>query len=447
MGMPSTDADNTFEQLLQGLPADIVTLAIEFKAFTRSRKIKSATELLRAVLMFAGLDMTEREVAADLLLTNPRLKRLSDQAVHKRLSGCEVWLKAILPKMISLGELPVMSSGRRIIVVDGTAVRAPGDNKASYRLHVAMDLVSLQLVNVEITASKVGEKLKLLKIEPGSVYLADRGYCRRGDVDYVLKEGADAIVRYNARGFPVCELTGEPINVVKRLSKIAPGEEGTLAAAFRNDQGELKPVWIHYHRFSGVKAEAGRRRCRRTAQQSGYTPSEDTLMMNEFIMVLTTIAPSELDTEAVLGIYRCRWQIELLIKRWKSLLLLEKLRARQNSSLCNIYLNGKLLYALLLERRCRRRLGQQWAQLDQQRDRTWWRLWKLMRQEIGPMITGVSYWNTTDWKAAIKAITERSSNRKLQTIPIKVVTWLQRENSGAQPSVGSQPKDNAALAA
>lgn len=447
MRMPSTEADIIFEQLLQGLPADIVQLAIEFKAFTRSRKVKSATELLRAVLMFAGLDLTEREVAADLLLTNPGLKSLSDQAVHKRLAGCEIWLKAILPQMISLGELPEMSSGRRIIVVDGTAVRAPGDNKASYRLHVAMDLVSLQLVSVEITTGKIGEKLKLLKIERGNTYLADRGYCRRGEVDYVLKEGGDAIVRYNARSFPVCELTGEPINVVKRLSKVAPGEEGTLAVAFRNDKGELKRVWIHFHRFSGAKAEEGRRRCRRTAQQSGYTPSEDTLMMNEFIMVLTTIPPSELDTEAVLGIYRCRWQIELLIKRWKSLLSLDKLRARQNSSLCNIYLHGKMLYALLLERRCRSRFGQHWAQLDKKRDRTWWRLWKLMHQEIGPMITGVSCWNTTDWKTAIKAITERRSNRKLQAIPIKVVIWLQGENPGAQTSVPSQVKDSATLAA
>src|SRR5262249_34290624 len=134
MGMPSTDADNIFEQLLQGLPPEIVRQATESKAFSRSRKIKSATELLRMVLMFAGLDMTEREVAANLLLTNPRLKSLSDQAVHKRLAGCEQWLKTILPKVISLENLPAVKSRRRIIVVDGTSVRAPGDKRASYRL-------------------------------------------------------------------------------------------------------------------------------------------------------------------------------------------------------------------------------------------------------------------------------------------------------------------------
>ena len=66
MIMPSTDPDTIFTELLQGLPIDIVEQAIEFKAFARSRKIKSATELLRVVLMFAGLDLTEREVAADL---------------------------------------------------------------------------------------------------------------------------------------------------------------------------------------------------------------------------------------------------------------------------------------------------------------------------------------------------------------------------------------------
>jgi hypothetical protein len=428
MGMPSTGADNIFEQLLQDLPSEIIEQAVELKAFKRSRKIKSAKELLRMVLMFSGLDMTEREVAANLLLTNPRLKRLSDQAVHKRLVNCDQWLKSILLSLIDMQPLRTNSAGRRIIVVDGTSVRAPGATQTSYRLHVRMDLLSLQLSSIAITTGKTGEKLRLLEVEGGNIYLADRGYCCRQDVDYVLTAGGDVIVRFNPNNFPICNASGEGIDIAEHLRKIKPGERATLSVNFENKKGEIKPVWIHCLRLTGRALEVSRRRCNRGGQQCGYKPSERTLMINEFVLVLSTIAPEELDAKAVLEIYRCRWQIELLIKRWKSLLSLDRLRARQSSPSCNIYLIGKLLYALLLERRMRNRFGNQSGQMDQKRERTCWRLWKLMRQEINPIIAGVSCWFRNDWQSVIKAITERQSNRLLQRIPIKVAIWLAKQH-------------------
>jgi len=447
MGMPSTEADNTFDQLLQGLPPEIVEQAVELKAFRRSRKIRSATELFRMILMFAGLDMTEREVAANLLLTNPRLKQLSDQAVHKRLVGCDQWLKSILLRLIDMQPLPANSAGRRIIVVDGTSVRAPGANQTSYRLHVRMDLVSLQLSSIDVTTGKVGEKLRLLKVERGNIYLADRGYCCRQDVDHVLSGGGDVIVRFNPNNFPICDASGGGIDIAKHLRKIKPGETATLAVNFENKQGEIKPVWIHCVHLTGRALEISRRRCHRGGQQCGFKPSERALMVNEFVLVLSTIAPEELDAKAVLEIYRCRWQIELLIKRWKSLLSFNRLRARQSSPTCNVYLTGKLLYALLLERRMHNRLGQQSGQMDQKRDRTCWRLWKLMRQEINPMITGVSSWVRDDWQSVIEAITERRSNRQLQRIPIEVVIWLAKQNAIKEMSVQLQTIDPSEIAA
>ena len=445
MGMPSTAADNIFEQLLQGLPPEIVQQAVELKAFRRSRKIRSATELFRMILMFAGLDMTEREVAANLLLTNPKLRKLSDQAVHKRLVGCDEWLKSILLTLIDMQPLSANSRGRRIIVVDGTSVRAPGADQTSYRLHVRMDLVSLQLSSIEITTGKTGEKLRLLKVGQGNIYLADRGYCCRQDVDHVLSGGGDVIVRFNPNNFPICDENGEGIDIAKHLRKIKPGETATLAVNFKNKQDEIKPVWIHCTHLTGRALEISRRRCNRGGQQCGFKPSKRALMINEFVLVLSTIAPEELNAKAVLEIYRCRWQIELLIKRWKSLLSFNRLRARQSSPTCNVYLTGKLLYALLLERRMYNRFGQQSGQMDQKRERTCWRLWKLTRQEINPMITEANYWVRDDWQSVIKAITERRSSRILQRIPVKVATWLAKQNAikETQPHV-SDPSDLAA---
>ena len=66
-------------------------------------------------------------------------------------------------------------------------------------------------------------------------------------------------------------------------------------------------------------------------------------------------------SRTIMALYRCRWQVEIAIKRWKSVLDVDALRAKANSPLAKVWLHGNLLYALMLERRMRRQLGDSWA--------------------------------------------------------------------------------------
>lgn len=97
-----------------------------------------------------------------------------------------------------------------------------------------------------------------------------------------------------------------------------------------------------------------------------------------------------------MALYRARWQIELAIKRWKSLLDVGKMRAKEGSVLAQVWpqvwLYGKLLYALMIERRMRRQLGYAWMRLDQERKASLWRPYKLIQDEVIPLITGAMYW-------------------------------------------------------
>lgn len=96
MPTPAASAQQTFEDLLRDLPPDFQDMAIEFRAFTRSRKVKSPQELMWLVLMYSGIDQTLRDVAGNLTLLR---ERITDTAVQKRLSACVPWLKALLQKM------------------------------------------------------------------------------------------------------------------------------------------------------------------------------------------------------------------------------------------------------------------------------------------------------------------------------------------------------------
>lgn len=299
-----------------------------------------------------------------------------------------------------------------------------------------MDLFHLALVEVKVTDYKTGETLKNFSFAAGDVVMCDRGYSRQNSVEVVLEAGGEVIIRYNPANFPLQDLDGQPLNVAQALEKAEPGETTTLPARFVSKQGQVHRVWIHAYRLTSKDAQAARRRCRRSGQRSGYTPRQETLFLAEFVLVLTSLPPEVLDAKTILALYRCRWQVELLIKTWKSLLDLDQLRARAESVLCGVWLYGKLIYAALVERRLRRRCPQDWGGLDQQRPATYWRMWKLIQKEVEPMIALPECWHEQSWAAAQKALAERPRKRRLQSLPKEVVVWLQNSFQGRTPKLG-----------
>ena len=149
-------------------------------------------------------------------------------------------------------------------------------------------------------------------------------------------------------------------------------------------------------------------------------------------MVFTTLAPAVLSAPTLLAVYRCRWQVEIAIKRWKSVLAVDALRAKACSPLAEVWLHGKLLSALMRERRMRRTLGDGWGRLDQERVGTWWRVWDMLKDALAPLITGALFWPAEVWAACLQVLAERPRRRKLQQLPPAALTLLYRCDQGKQ---------------
>jgi hypothetical protein len=133
-------------------------------------------------------------------------------------------------------------------------------------------------------------------------------------------------------------------------------------------------------------------------------------------MIFTTLSPKILSYKTIYEIYRCRWQIEIAIKRLKSLLDIDKLRAAKKGVIADIWLNGKLLYALMLEKLMHRQVDN-CGNLNKERKGTKWRLLKLVKQQIEHIITGVEFWIMDNFYDAIEVLFERPRRRKLQNMP------------------------------
>jgi Transposase DDE domain len=433
MQLPLTDPDTLFEDLLQDLPPTTMQMARDFKAFVRTKKVKTPEQLLRLVFLYCGLDQSLREVAGTFTML---YESITDQSVAERLRACGPWVKALLRRMFPLSAVEPLPAGRRFVVIDASSIQAPGATGTDHRLHIAMDLRTLQFVEVLVSDVHTGETFKHFTLGPSDVALADRGYAHAQGMREAVEQGADLIVRLNPFSVVLCDPLEQPVVLRKALQRQPLETIRTLPVVIQASGGQPGVQgWVHAYRLSTEQAGRARHKCRQRHKKGA--PTAESLWLAGWVLVFTTLAPAGLSAQAIMRLYRCRWQIEIAIKRWKSVLDVDALRAKATSPLAEVWLHGKLLYALMLERRMRRLLGDCWGRLDQERLGTWWRVWGMLKQELAPMITGALFWTEDAWAACLKVLVERPRQRILQQLPPEALDVLYRCEASKQEGMPS----------
>lgn len=231
----------------------------------------------------------------------------------------------------------------------------------------------------------------------------------------MTEKGAEFIVRCAPTSIRMLLETGEKLNVAGELQK----HEGSASVTIpvRIDSGEnSQNAYLHAYRLSESAAEKARRKVRRRAsKQSRGTPKADTLYLAGWMLVLTSFKPEQVSAECIGKVYRARWQIELVIKRLKSVLNLDALRAQRGSHLAQVYLLGKSLYALMIETRA--------FKLSRTRD-VEWRLWRIVADQIRCWITLSNIIGHEINRDILKVLKERS--RKRQRLRTKIAEIVQK---------------------
>jgi len=428
MQLPLTDPDTLFEELLQDLPPATMQMARDFKAFVRTKKIKTPEHLLRLVFLYCGLDQSLREVADTFTML---YESITDQSVAERIRACGPWVQALLRRMFPLSAVETLPPERRFVVIDASSIQPPGATGTDHRLHIAMDLRTLQFLEVLVSDVQTGETLKHFPLRAGDVAVADRGYAHAQGMSAAVKQGADLIVRLNPFSVVLSDPAGQPLALGAALKRQPTETIRTLEVVIQSTCGQhTVRGWVHAYRLSAEQAGRARHKCRQRHKKG--VPTAESLWLAGWVLVLTTLSPAVLSAQTIMRLYRCRWQVEIAIKRWKSVLDVDALRAKARSPLAEVWLHGKLLYALMLERRMRRVLGDRWGRLDQERFGTWWRVWGMLKEELAPMITGALFWKDTSWEACLKVLAERPRRRKLQQLPLEVISVRYRRDASQQ---------------
>jgi hypothetical protein len=75
---------------------------------------------------------------------------------------------------------------------------------------------------------------------------------------------------------------------------------------------------------------------------------KNTLEYAEYVLLFTTLIREKFSGAEILEVYRWRWQVELVLKRLKSLLELGHLHKYDDTS-SRAWLSGKILVSILIE--------------------------------------------------------------------------------------------------
>ena len=113
------------------------------------------------------------------------------------------------------------------------------------------------------------------------------------------------------------------------LSWLRESQAGTQSRAVAfDDQGQRFHGRLIACALPPEAAERARAKARKKASKQQRAIKEQTLVLAGWLLVFCSLPATRWSDEQVLSLYRARWQIELLIKRMKSVLKLAQLRGK-----------------------------------------------------------------------------------------------------------------------
>ncbi len=201
---------------------------------------------------------------------------------------------------------------------------------------------------MRITDTKTGESFKRYKVEPGEVLVGDRGYCRAEGIRYVREKGGHVITRLHHIAMKLCDENGESFDLSGKLQSLEMGDVGEWHVGILCKNGHIIKGRLCAIKKTPEAAKRALKKARRRAQKKGYTPSNLTLEVAGYVIILTTISSDILEASKVLEIYRGRWQIELVFKRLKSLAQMGQL-PKKDPEAARAWLQGKFLLSFIVE--------------------------------------------------------------------------------------------------
>ena len=312
-----------------------LVIKAERLAQSSQRKRKMSVEQLVQTLVLGCLEPGQvslrlwSEVAAEMGC------EISASSLDERLTPRVVVLlyeilQSSMQQQVDVSRLPVerLQQFKRLIVYDSTPISLPPILQHAFRASRETGLGHMKLqvgydyLNAQLQALMVHEGIQpdqkdvglLAEAVENTLLIFDLGYFDQQVLAQIQGRGAYFVTRYQSQTGVYDGETPLAIDLSQQLKQHA-------SASFEADyylgaKARVK-VRLVARRVSPHEAQKRRQGVRRRAQQAGYTPSQRSLILCDWEIVITNLPP-EWTSQQLFDVYRIRWQIELLFKAWKS---------------------------------------------------------------------------------------------------------------------------------
>lgn len=350
---PMVQGDENWQTLCQFFPQGWRHKAFELGACQRLRGISSTDVLLRMLLVHLADGISLKQTCN--IAREAGWASISDVSLLKRLRQSSEWFRWFClelvhqhhPARINLAR-PDWLVHRRVKSIDATVVSEPGSTGTDWRVHYCLELFDLMCEQVLLTDPQQGEKVGNFEFSAGDLLVADRAYCSKTAVIDLAGRQVDWIFRYKHKSVALQSGPGEspPFDLFGALKSVV----STVPSQWMVSTGgpEQVPLRLIAIRKSDQAAEQARKKFLAKMSRRQTPVHEQTLQLQDYILVLTNLVDSTVEVHQILNLYRLRWQIELAFKRLKSIMGLGHLPKHDPQS-CRAWLHGKLFIALLVE--------------------------------------------------------------------------------------------------
>lgn len=333
-----------WDMVCRMLPQGWAAQASSCGALQRARGFTDAETLLRVLLihLIGGCSLKETSVRA----RQSGLAEVSSVAIHKRLTASQEWLRWLAVGLRSELHGKMEDFNRALRIFDATTISEPGSTGTDWRVHYSINLASLQCDFFELTDVKGGERLQRFPIHCGDVILADRAYAGSQGIGYVVSQGGDVLIRWNACR-PLVDEKRDKVDLLELSKKLKIGQVRESSVSVVDKQGQTVPGRLIIIKRTRKATEYARKRMRKKLRRrdisaTGYRQAQ-------YFYLWTTLSKEAASAQKLLEIYQRRRQIELAFKRLKSIMGLGHL-PKSDPSTARAWLHGKLLAGLLVQR-------------------------------------------------------------------------------------------------
>jgi hypothetical protein len=264
---------------------------------------------------------------------------VTPQAIDQRHSSkLEAFLKGLFSKAMKIvvgsdkALAPILERFTSVDILDSSTITLPDDLQAEYpgcggsygsgasalKLQTELDLRSGAIAHIEIEPGRSPDgasRRQEVRRGKGSLRITDLGYFNVAVFADMTKEGAYFLSRLQF-GTSVLLPDKGAIELLNWLSQ-QPGP--FIDRPIVLGKGQSLPCRLIAWRVPEEQANRRRQKLRREhLRKNGKEPSEERLAWCDWTILVTNVPVAMMTPEEAVVLYRARWQVELLFKRWKS---------------------------------------------------------------------------------------------------------------------------------